>query len=365
MRVAVAMSGGVDSSVAAHILKARGHDVFGLTMKTWPCGNDAEVDPRVCCGPAAARDAERVAHELGIRHYTIGLERRFEEAIVEHFVAEYARGRTPNPCARCNSLVKFGALLPAALSLGADRLATGHHAVVQEDPSTGTFALLRSRDRLKDQTYFLYALTQRQLSRALMPVGELRKEKVRAIARTARLHVAERPESQDVCFIPRGDVAAFLRERCPSAVRPGPIIDRDGAVLGEHRGIGLYTVGQRSGLGLSRSRPSYVLRIAADENAVVVGDERDLMSQALVATDLSWIAGSPPGDAFRAAAKIRYAATPAPCTVTVGADESTVSFDEPQRALAPGQAVVLYAGDAVLGGGTIVRRAVLPAARGR
>lgn len=347
------MSGGVDSSVAAHILRSRGHEVVGLTMKTWPCGSDDQVDPRVCCGPAAVRDAERVAHELGIRHYTIPMERRFEEAVIEPFVSEYASGRTPNPCARCNRLVKFDALLSRAVSLGARYLATGHHAIVKEGAADGARSLARGADRGKDQTYFLYEMTQRQLARVLMPVGGLTKEGVRGIARRADLHVADRPESQDACFVPRGDIEAFLRDRCPDALNPGPIVDLEGTVLGRHRGIALYTVGQRSGLGLSRPTPTYVVRIAARENTIVVGEERDLYGRELRAADLTWIAGSPPGESFRASAKIRYAAAPARCSVSVVESELVVSFDEPQRAIAPGQAVVFYDGDVVLGGGTI------------
>jgi len=353
------MSGGVDSSVAAHVLRSRGHEVVGLTMKTWPCGSDDQVGARVCCGPAAVRDAERVARELGVRHYTIPTERRFEEAVIEPFVSEYASGRTPNPCARCNRLVKFDVLLKKAVSLGARYLATGHHAIVREGAPSGARTLARGADRGKDQTYFLYSMTQWQLARVLMPVGGLTKEGVREIAKRAGLHVADRPESQDACFVPRGDIEAFLRERCPDAVRPGPIVDLEGTVLGRHRGIALYTVGQRSGLGLSRPAATYVVRIAAHENTIVVGGERDLYGRELRARDLNWIAGSPPGESFRATAKIRYAAEPASCTVLVVGSESVVSFDEPQRAIAPGQAVVFYEGDVVLGGGTIRGRPTL------
>jgi tRNA-specific 2-thiouridylase len=355
MRIAVAMSGGVDSSVAAHVLKADGHDVFGLTMRTWPCDGGEEVDPRICCGPAAVRDAERVAGELGIPHYVIGLARRFEDAIIEHFVSEYARGRTPNPCARCNQLVKFDALLERAIALGAGRLATGHHAIVRDDPMSGLRSLARGRDREKDQTYFLYAMTQRVLSRVLMPVGVLGKEAVRSVAGRAGLSVADRPESQDTCFVPRGDIEAFLRERAPEALVPGPIVDLGGRVLGEHRGIPLYTVGQRSGLGLSRPSPTYVVRVVPEGNSIVVGDEENLYASSLTARDLHWIAGHPPGESFRAEAKIRYAAPPAGCSVAVAGSESVVTFDDPQRAIAPGQAVVFYDGDTVLGGGTIER----------
>ncbi len=353
MKIAVAMSGGVDSSVAAHILAGEGHEVFGLTMKIWACAADAPIDPRVCCGPAAIEDAGRVARELGIPHYVVGMRGIFEERIVEHFISEYARGRTPNPCVRCNRLVKFESLLTKALSLGASHLATGHHAVIRKADSGTGHVLERARDSAKDQSYFLYSMNQEQLARVLMPVGGLGKEEVRARARRAGLHVAERPESQDTCFVPRGDIASFVAARLPEAVAPGPIEDLDGKVLGSHRGLALYTVGQRSGLGLARPRPTYVVRIDPGRNVLVVGEDEDLYASRLVADELSWIAGPPPAREFTAEAKIRYAAQSAPCVVRVEGNEARVTFAEPQRAIAPGQAVVLYDGRTVLGGGTI------------
>ncbi len=357
MKIAVAMSGGVDSSVAALILEGQGHDVFGLTMRIWPCGEGEEVDPKVCCGPGAVADARRVASHLGIRHYVIDMRDIFRETIVDHFLSEYARGRTPNPCVRCNRLVKFEALLSKARAVGATHLATGHHAVIEASPDGG-HALRAGRDRAKDQSYFLYALTQEQLASVVMPVGTLTKGEVRDRARSAGLHIAERPESQDVCFAPRGGIAGFLSERLPGAVRPGPIVDLEGSVLGRHRGVPLYTVGQRSGLGLARPRPTYVVRIDAETNTIVVGDDADLLATSLSACDLTWIAGRPPGADFRAAAQIRSAAPPAPAAVSLSDGEARVTFDAPQRAVAPGQAVVFYDGDRVLGGGTIVGRAV-------
>lgn len=352
MRIAVAMSGGVDSSVAAHVLKQHGHEVLGLTMKIWTCDEDAPVDPRVCCGPAAIRDARRVADEIGIRHYVVGMRGVFEKLVIDDFVAEYARGRTPNPCVRCNRLVKFDPLLSKASALGATHLATGHHAIVEPDPD-GRFELRRARDARKDQTYFLYSMTQDQLARVLMPIGSLTKDEVRTVAREAGLPVADRPESQDICFVPDGDIAGLIAKRLPSALEPGPIEDIDGRVLGEHRGIARYTVGQRSGLGLARPRPTYVVRIDPRRNALVVGDDEDLYAGTLTADGLSWVAGEPPPGEFRTRAKVRYASDPAPAAVAIEGDEARVSFDEPQRALAPGQAVVFYDADRVLGGGTI------------
>jgi len=294
MKVAVAMSGGVDSSVAAHILKEQGHEVIGLTMKIWPCGTDAQGGGRTCCDPDSIRDAGRVAGELGIRHYELGMRGAFERAVVREFLAEYASGRTPNPCVTCNRLIKFNPFLEKAAALGATHLATGHHAVVTRDGPSGAYLLRKGRDRSKDQSYFLYVLKQKQLSRVLMPIGGMTKTEVRDAARVAGLSIAERPESQDVCFVPDGDVAAFFRLMMPEAMRPGPIEDVDGNVLGEHGGIALYTVGQRSGLGLSRPRPTYVLRLDAARNAVIAGDDEELYSSELVASDLNWIAGAPP-----------------------------------------------------------------------
>jgi tRNA-specific 2-thiouridylase len=353
MKVAVAMSGGVDSSVAAHILKEQGHEVIGLTMRIWPCGTDSGSGGRTCCDPDSIRDAERVAGELGIRHYELGMRGAFEGAVVREFLTEYASGRTPNPCVTCNRFIKFGPFLEKAAALGATRLATGHHAVVTRDESTGAYLLRKGRDRSKDQSYFLYVLKQKQLSHVLMPIGGMTKTEVRDAARAAGLSIAERPESQDVCFVPDGDVAAFFRLMRPEAMRPGPIEDLEGNVLGEHGGIALYTVGQRSGLGLSRPRPTYVLRIDAARNAVIVGDDEELYSSELTASDLNWIAGAPPAAKFRADAKIRYAASPCSCTAVLEGERLRLRFEEPKRAIAPGQSVVLYDGDAVLGGGVI------------
>jgi tRNA-uridine 2-sulfurtransferase len=353
MRVAVAMSGGVDSSVAAHILKLEGHQVIGLTMKIWPCSAEVPEDDRTCCDPASVRAAQRVAAELGIRHYVLELRAPFERHVVGDFVREYSLGRTPNPCVICNRYVKFDPFLQRAAALGATHLATGHHAVVERSGERDTYLLKRGADPDKDQSYFLYYLTQAVLSRVLMPVGGMSKEEVRRVAREAGLSVADRLESQDVCFVPGGDMAPFLRRTSPEAVRPGAIEDLTGRVLGEHRGIGLYTVGQRSGLGLSRPRPTYVVAIDAGRNVVIVGDEEDLFSSELTASDVNWIGGRPPAGSFRAEAKVRYAATPEPCDVSVTAAGLRLRFDVPQRAIAPGQSAVLYEGDTVLGGGRI------------
>jgi len=345
------MSGGVDSSVAAHILKEQGHEVVGLTMKIWPCGTDVGAGGRTCCDPDSIASAERVAEELGIRHYKLGMRGAFERSVVREFLVEYASGRTPNPCVTCNRLIKFDPFLEKAAATGATHLATGHHAVIER---SGDGSLLRrGKDPSKDQSYFLYVLTQRQLDRVLMPVGAMTKDEVREVARSAGLSVAERAESQDVCFVRDGDVAAFFRLMMPEAMRPGPIEDVDGNVIGEHAGIAMYTVGQRSGLGLSRPRPTYVVRKDAARNAIVVGDDDKLFSSELTASGLNWISGSPPAPSFRTTAKVRYAAEPEPCEVDVSGDSLRLVFDEPQRAIAPGQSVVLYDRDVVQGGGVI------------
>jgi tRNA-specific 2-thiouridylase len=353
MKIAVAMSGGVDSSVAAFVLKEQGHEVIGLTMRIWPCGTDAGSGKRACCDPESIASAERVAEELGIRHFKLGMRGAFERAVVNEFLVEYASGRTPNPCVTCNRLIKFDPFLEKAAAVGATHLATGHHAVVERVGDGGPFLLRRGRDRSKDQSYFLYVLSQRQLSRVLMPVGALSKNEVRAVARSAGLSVADRVESQDICFVRDGDMAAFFRMMKPDAMRPGPIEDEQGNVLGEHDGIAMYTIGQRSGLGLSRPRPTYVLRKEASRNAIIVGDSDRLFSSRLTASSLNWVAGTPPAGDLRVTAKIRYAAEPAPCAAAVADDRLVVEFDDPQRAIAPGQSVVLYDRDVVLGGGVI------------
>jgi len=275
----------------------------------------------------------------------------FEESVVDYFTGEYAAGRTPNPCVVCNPLIKFGRLLDEARRLGADALATGHYARVSE--TRDGRSLLRGVDTSKDQSYFLYRLTQSQLARAVMPVGDLTKVEVRERARAAGLHVSDRRGSADACFVPGGDLEAFLRKRVPRAATPGPILDGDGRVVGEHRGVGLYTIGQRTGLGLSRPRPTYVVAIDVGRGAILVGDEDDLLRDHLAAARLSWVAGRPPAPSFGARAKIRSTGEPAVCRVEVVGDVAAVHFDRPQRAVAPGQSVVFYDGEYVLGGGVI------------
>jgi tRNA-specific 2-thiouridylase len=361
-RVVVAMSGGVDSSVAAGLLAREGYDVLGITMRLWSQEDpDAARHHKRCCSVEDTSDAQAAADVLGIRHYVLNLEREFQEDVVDTFVQEYARGRTPNPCLACNDKVKFRPLLDHAIALGADYLATGHYARVVHEPSSAT--LRRAVDPDKDQSYVLYTLGQDELSRTLFPVGGYTKDEIRSLAHDMDLPNADKPDSADICFIPSGDYRAFVRERIPVAA--GDIVDTEGATIGEHEGIANYTIGQRRGLpARGDSEPFFVIDLDADENRVVVGPHETLMSTGLVAEDLHWIAGDSPGSTFEAEAKIRYRSTPVPSTIALEAMHSElgtqqsalVSFDRPQRAVTPGQAVVFYAGDRVIGGGTISKR---------
>jgi tRNA-uridine 2-sulfurtransferase len=347
------MSGGVDSAVAAHVLKLEGHEVFGLTADI---GTAEFTGERNGSSRSPVRAARRAAEELAIPLHVVDAREPFRSHVLDYFLREYASGRTPNPCVVCNAFVKFGCLVREAESLGARFLATGHHAVVEKSESGTDFCLRSGADHAKDQSYFLYALAQPVLSRVLTPVGRMTKAEVRALAREAGLSAAEREESQDVCFAPRGDLGVLFARALPEAVQPGPIEDLDGRVLGRHGGIARYTVGQRSGLGLSRPRPTYVVDIDAVRNVVIVGNDEDLFSSELEASHVNWIAGPPPTGNFRCEAKVRYAAAPRSCAVTASGDVIRVMFDAPQRAIAPGQSVVLYDGDIVLGGGRIKRR---------
>ncbi len=357
-RIVVGMSGGVDSSVAAALLVAQGYDVVGVTMRVWPWQESAEPTKRFgsCCGTEAVDDARQVARTLGIPYYLLNMEQEFDRAVVSRFAGEYRAGRTPVPCVTCNSDLKFGSLLGRALAWDAVAVATGHYARVTRDPATGRWLLLRARDAEKDQTDFLWPLTQAQLAAARFPVGELTKEQVRAHARGLGLVTAEKPESQEICFVPDDDYRGFLKKREPAMFRPGPIVDRRGTVLGTHGGVAGYTIGQRKGLGLASGRALYVVELDAERNTIVVGGVADLERDRLVVRATNFIAVDPPVEPMRVEAKIRHKHQPAAAIVhALEGDAAEVIFDEPQRAITPGQSVVFYQGECVVGGGVIER----------
>lgn len=373
MKIAVAMSGGVDSSVAAASLKQAGHEVLGLTMKLWFCAPDgsdrmdwdgtpapegavasAPIAP-LCCSPRDARDAQAVCERLGIEHRVVALAGEFSAEVIDPFVAEYLRGRTPNPCTRCNQFLKFQRLAEEARRSGCQALATGHYARADRDAS-GRFLLRTAADASRDQSYFLFAVTQAELAFLRFPLGDLSKGEVRRRAAEAGLGVAGKPDSQEVCFIPDQDHRRFLRERRPEAFRPGPIMHLDGRPLGEHSGLPGFTIGQRKGLGVAYREPLYVVALDAARNAVVLGPESALLASGLEARATTWVAGAPPAICFRASAKIRYRNPPTACRVeTADGGTAAVRFDSPVRAITPGQSVVFYDGDLVLGGGVIER----------
>ena len=357
-RIVVGMSGGVDSSVAAALLVEHGCDVVGVTMRVWPRQELEEPTKRFgsCCGTEAVEDARRVARTLGIPHYLLSMDEEFNQKVINQFVGAYAKGVTPIPCLSCNSNLKFGSLLGRARAWDAAAVATGHYARVARDRATGRHLLLRPRDLRKDQTDFLWPLTQAQLGAARFPIGELTKDEVRARARSLALVTADKPESQDICFVPDGDYRDFLRRRAPEVFRPGAVVDRLGQTLGTHGGIAGFTVGQKRGLGLAAGRPLYVVDLDPERDTITVGDAGELDRYRLVATAANFIACGPPTSPLRVQAKIRHSHQPAPATVcALDDDTAEVVFDSPQRALTPGQSVVFYDGDVVVGGGVISR----------
>jgi tRNA-specific 2-thiouridylase len=357
-RIVVGMSGGVDSSVAAALLVEQGCDVVGITMRVWPRQETDEPTKRFgsCCGTEAVEDARQVARTLGIPHYLLSMDEEFNQKVIDQFVDSYGKGQTPIPCLSCNSNLKFGSLLGRARAWDAAAVATGHYARVERDPVTGRHLLLRPKDLRKDQTDFLWPLTQAQLGAARFPIGELTKDEVRARARRLALVTADKPESQDICFVPDDDYRGFLRRRAPEVFRPGAVVDRLGTTLGTHEGVAGFTVGQKRGLGLAAGRPLYVIDLDPERNTVTVGGAAELERDRLVATAVNFIACAPPTSPLRVAAKIRHSHQPAPAIVrALEGDAAEVVFDTPQRAVSPGQSVVFYDGDVVVGGGVISR----------
>jgi tRNA-uridine 2-sulfurtransferase len=368
MRIAVAMSGGVDSSAAAAILKEQGHELVGFTMQLWNQRRGINVDengeplPSRCCSLDDVYDARRVAEELSFPFYVLNLEKEFERDVVQPFVNSYLAGETPIPCVACNSRLKFASLDKLATSLGCEKVATGHYARVERDETTQRYRLLRGRDPQKDQSYFLWELTQNQLSRALFPLGELSKSDARQAARDNQLAVAEKKESQEICFVPDGDYAGFIDRYLEAEQQPdrlpgdGEIVSSSGNVLGSHTGIHRYTVGQRRGIGIAGARPLYVLNIDAPQNRVVVGSVEELLSDTFTAAGVNWIAFDNPTEPVEAAVRVRYRHTAESATITpLPNNRAQVKFDQPQRAITPGQATVFYRGDEVAGGGWIVK----------
>ncbi|OUP82156.1 UNVERIFIED_ORG: tRNA 2-thiouridine(34) synthase MnmA [Lacrimispora saccharolytica] len=355
-KVVVGMSGGVDSSVAAWLLKKQGYDVIGVTMQIWQDEEPEAVEENGgCCGLSAVDDARRVAEDLAIPYYVMNFKKEFRENVMDYFVAEYLRGRTPNPCIACNRFVKWESLLKRSLEIGADYIATGHYARIEKLPN-GRYALKKSATAAKDQTYALYNLTQEQLAHTLMPVGEYTKDEIRKMAQELNLRVAHKPDSQEICFIPDNDYAKFIREDIGEELPEGNFVDLQGNVLGRHKGITHYTVGQRKGLNLSMGHPVFVVEIRPETNEVVIGENSDVFSRTLRFNRINWMAvDGLHGEEHRFIAKIRYGHKGAPCTVReIGSDLAECVFDEPQRAITPGQAVVLYDGEYVAGGGTIL-----------
>ncbi len=349
------MSGGVDSSATAALLLEQGYDVVGITLKLWPqdCVNRAEDK---CCGPQAVTDARAVCHQLDIPYYLIDESAEFQKHVIQYFADEYKAGRTPNPCVMCNQNLKFGRLIDRADQLGADYIATGHFARVEQVPSAGRYLLKRGRDLRKDQSYFLFSLRQDQLARALFPLGEKTKSDTRAVARHCQLKTADKEESMEICFVPDNNYGGFLQSANLEHKHRGDIVDLHGHVLGQHDGIAFYTIGQRKGLGITTSKPVYVVELDAANNRVVVGDDSALDRDEFTATNCNWHPFDHLTAPIAVTAKIRYNHPGTPATVTPAGNGSVkVKLHSPQRAITPGQAAVFYQDDLVVGGGWIAR----------
>ena len=355
-KVVVGMSGGVDSSVAACLLKEQGYDVIGVTMQIWQEEEPEQVEENGgCCGLSAVDDARRVAWSLDIPYYVMNFRKEFKECVMDYFVDEYLHGHTPNPCIACNRYVKWEALLARSMEIGADYIATGHYARVMQLPN-GRYTIQNSVTAAKDQTYALYNLTQEQLSCTLMPVGAYTKDEIRQIAESHGLEVAKKKDSMEICFIPDNDYAGFIERNVEEVPGPGNFVDMDGNVIGRHKGITHYTVGQRKGLNLAMGRPVFVTEIRPETNEVVIGDNEDVFSDRLICGNVNWMAvDGLHGEEKTVMAKIRYSHKGAPCVIRELEDGRVeCRFETPQRAITPGQAVVFYENDYVFGGGTIL-----------
>ncbi|OPJ57290.1 tRNA 2-thiouridine(34) synthase MnmA [Alkalithermobacter paradoxus] len=357
-KVMIGMSGGVDSSVAAYLLKEQGYDVIGVTMQIWQNEDEAILDSEGgCCSLSAVEDARRVADKIGIPFYVMNFKDIFKEKVIDYFIDEYLKGRTPNPCIACNKYIKFDEFLKRAKKIGCDYVSTGHYAKIEFDENLNRYLLKRSVTEEKDQTYALYNMNQYELSHTLMPLGYYTKDKIREIARQIGLDVANKPDSQEICFVKDNDYAKYVRENTNVKIREGNFVDKNGNVLGKHKGIINYTIGQRKGLGIALGKPMFVTDIIPSKNLVVLGEHDEVFSKELIASDVNIIPFSQINEPIRAKAKIRYSAPPKDATIySEKNNKIRIVFDEPQRAITPGQSVVIYDNDIVVGGGIIEKR---------
>ncbi|ENK1243202.1 tRNA 2-thiouridine(34) synthase MnmA [Clostridium sporogenes] len=351
-KVLVGMSGGVDSSVAAYLLKKQGYDVIGVTMQIWQDDEEFVEREGGCCSLSAVADARRVANKIGIPFYVMNFKDAFKKNVIDYFVDEYVEGRTPNPCIACNKFIKFSAFLDKAMAMGIDYVATGHYAIIEKQ--NDRYVIKRSEDDKKDQTYALYNLTQFQLERTLMPCGQYKKTQIREIAKEIGLRVHNKKDSEEICFIPDNDHGRYIKNRFPSKVKEGNFVDKEGNILGIHKGIVYYTIGQRKGLGIAFGKPMYVVDINPFRNEVVLGSLEDLLNTELIAKDINYIPFDTLKEPMEIEAKIRYSQNPSKAVITpIENGKVKVNFYEKQRAITKGQSVVFYKGDLVIGGGVI------------